>query len=270
MSKRTLLKTAVHVVLVVVLAMTVGGCAKKRLKKAFNYYELGTTAFRSGDYISALGFMEKAEELSPKDPDVLAMKAMAIFARGDFDATGRFTAQAESLFLRAIDLYKNFEPPVDMDFGRLSMSEARVNLSAVYLNMGRPDDAIREASLAVQDPLFRAPHQAHLNIGMAYFQKQMPMKAIDHLELAVQQNRRFAGGHKALAEVYLSMKKYPLAVKNLRLAIDIFPKYAEAYYLLGVAYQKQNQYQAAASVFKKCHEVEPKGAYGDKCKQFTR
>lgn len=270
MSKKSLWRLAIHGVLVVLLVLSGGACAKKRLKKAFNFYELGTNAFRSGDYISALSFLDKAEALSPRDPDILQMKGMAIFARGDFDATGRFTAQAEALFLRAIDLYKGYEPPAEMDFGRLSMSEARVNLSAVYLNMGRPDDAIREASLAVQDPLFRSPHQAHLNIGMAYFQKQMPMKAIDHLELAVQQNRRFAGGHKALAEVYMSMKKYPMAVKNLRLAIDIFPKYAEAYYLLGVAYQKQNQFQAAASVFKKCKEVEPKGAYGDKCGQFTR
>jgi len=196
------------------------------------------------------------------------MLALAYMARGDFDGKNDFLQKAERHLLSAIKNYPNFEPRPGQDYGRLSISEARVNLSAIYLQMGKWDDAIKYARQAVEDPFYRFPDRAHYNLGLAYYKKDQSLKAINHLKLAVDINRNFPGGYKTLGEIYLEMNRYSEAVLYLQKAIEAYNEYTEAYYLLGLTYQKQNERRLAQKYFKKCHSMDSEDPFRKRCKDF--
>lgn len=246
-------------------------CSHSRRKKSFTYYGLGNQAFQDGNLVQAYDYFQQAHDISPRDPDYEHMLGLVHFVRGDFDYKHEYLNRAEKHLLNAIINYDGFEPTEEQDFGRLSISEARINLSAVYLNAGRWDEAIAQAQKAIEDPLYRSPDNANYNIGVAYFRKDLPLKAIPYLQMSVKQNRDFAGGYKTLGEVYLDLKKYPEAIRYFERAIKAYDQYTEAYYLMGLAYQKQNRRTIARKWFKKCKrldKIDKEDPFQEKCADF--
>lgn len=255
---------------IVAMVASFGCVTKSRLMKAYNYYNLGNSAFYDAKYIEAFNYYVQAEKMSPRDPDIQQMLGMTYFARKDFNGRNDYLKTSESYLLKAISRYGHYTPPREQEYGRLTRSDALVNLSAIYLEMGRYDDAIARAQEAINDPTYRSPDRANYNIGVAYQRKAMPQRAVQYLNTAITLNRTFPGGHKTLGEVYLDLRRYPEAVSSFKEAVNLFPKYSEAYYLMGIAYQKQHLRADAQKTFKRCRDVDPEGAFGKKCRAFLR
>lgn len=130
------------------------GCAstdasqkESQTRKAASHYDMGVDYLKSGNSAMALRELQAALAVDEKLPR--AHHAMAEAYR----ITGR-TAEAEKHLTRALTLDPTFQG-------------ARLSLSALYVQVERFEDAIRESRLLVDDPTFPAPWRALNNAGWA-------------------------------------------------------------------------------------------------------
>jgi Tfp pilus assembly protein PilF len=101
----------------------------------------------AGRIAYAIREFQAAEKLNPKDPWTQHGLAEAFRRRGMY-------AEAEQHLKNAIRLEPGFQA-------------ARLNLSALYIQMERYPEAIAQAQMLMADPTFPAPWQALSNIGFA-------------------------------------------------------------------------------------------------------
>jgi type IV pilus biogenesis/stability protein PilW len=81
-------------------------------------------------------------------------------------------------------------------------SDVRNNLGLLYSIQGKYDQAIEQFQLALQDVLYATPSHAEGNMGYAYYKKGDRMKAIKHLKNATLVNPKFCRGYLWLGEIY--------------------------------------------------------------------
>ena len=159
-------------------------------------------------------------------------------------------------------------------------ADIHYRLGIVHYNGGNITDALKELTAAVET--YHDNAEFHNALGLAYFAKGMNDDAIKHLKEAAKINEKFSDAHTNLSAVYLEKKEWDLAIAETRIAIaDIFyatpefayfnmgrafyekadyikaeesykkaiPKYAFAYYNLGLTYMKMNRDKGAADMF---------------------
>ena len=100
------------------------------------YYLLGRALFAAGRYQEVANMAEEALEASGEDYNVYVPIQNALGALGKKDAV-------QNLLLRRIDALERHLRPVPED------ARARVILAGDYATLGRADDAVREANLAI-------------------------------------------------------------------------------------------------------------------------
>ncbi len=145
-------------------------------------------------------------------------------------------AEAEKLYLHVLH-----EDP--------SRADARFNLGMIYGQLGRPADAVREISLAVQ---------AKPDFGQGWFMLCEFADAIDAHEL-----NRFAGEHATrlmpddarawfrYGIVLSRMEREEEAVKAYRRAVEIDPTFVKAWVNLSVAHKALGQFAEAETCIRK-------------------
>lgn len=135
-----------------------GGCAsssgpseeqKERDLRAKAHYDLGVDHLRQGRPALAIRDLLVASSARPGEPKLHHALAEAYRRRGLLE-------DARRELVRALEL----DP---------AHHAARLNLSAVYIQMERYPEAIAEARRVVDDPTFGAPWQGLVNIGWAQY-----------------------------------------------------------------------------------------------------
>lgn len=125
------------------------GPRDEQLRKVSSHYDLGVDYLKGGNTAMAVRELQAALALDEKQPRVHHAIAEA------YRLTGRF-AEAEKHLQRSVALNPDFQG-------------ARLSLSALYVQMERYDDAIRESQRLADDPTFSAPWRALTNAGWAQF-----------------------------------------------------------------------------------------------------
>lgn len=131
------------------------GCAhteepkNDRAAQVSAHYDLGVDYLRSGNPPLAVRELQAALAIDPAQPRVHHALAEA------YRITGRF-GDAEAHLLRALALNPGFQG-------------ARLSLSALYIQMDRYEDSIRQSQPLTDDPTFPAPWRALTNLGWAQF-----------------------------------------------------------------------------------------------------
>ncbi len=139
---------------------------EKNLKRAQARYNLGVDYLGKGETALALRELLYAQELNPST-------AAPYFAAAEaYRRQGR-VAEAEESLLRAVELAPDFQ-------------EARLNLSALYIQLGRYEQAVTETQTLLDDPTFPAIWRALTNKGWAKFKLGEVAEARNTLELALQ------------------------------------------------------------------------------------
>lgn len=64
--------------------------------------------------------------------------------------------------------------------------------------------------------------------------------------------------------------KFKAAKESILKAIQIDPKFADSYYMLGLIETNNNNMKAAKEAFKKCLELAPTGKHAGECKEFIK
>ncbi len=133
--------------------------------------------------------------------------------------------------------------------------EGRNNLGTIYERKGMFDEAIDEFKKALS--LRPRYAKAHLNLGLSYFRTGEKDKAISHYKQALSVKPNYAEAHNNLGVVYSSEGKLDEAINHYKRAQAINPSYAEAYYNLGLAYARQKEWDKAIDQYKKALAINP-------------
>jgi len=136
-----------------------------KFRQTSSHYDLGVGHLKEGNSAMAIREFQAALSYDEKVPRVHHALAEA------YRIGGHFT-DAEAHLQRAIALDPSFQG-------------ARLSLSALYVQMERYQDAIRESQALVSDPTFPSPWRAYTNIGWAQLKLGQVPEARKSLEQAI-------------------------------------------------------------------------------------
>lgn len=137
-------------------------------------------------------------------------------------------------------------------------AEVMYQLGVEYYKEGRLIDALE----GVTEAYDRYPKDPNYNymLGVVYYAKEMPQRAIKHLEIAIENYEgkyTFSEAHTKLSNVYLYTKNWDKAIASSKMALDnIFYRKAEkALTNIGWAYFNKTEYKRALTYFQKALKV---------------
>jgi type IV pilus assembly protein PilF len=216
------------------------GPSKVQLKEESSvHYGLGVVHLNEGNIPEALKELTTAVEKYPDDATYHNALGLAFFARElNHDAIGHFK--------RAIEIKKDF-------------SDAHTNLSAVYIQEGKWDDAISEANEALANIFYSTPAFAYFNRGTGYYEKAEYREAAADFERAVKANTNYALAYYNLGLAYRKLDRYSDAKKALSTFIQFLPNRIDGHYNLGLAYLKLKEPEQAKKAFSEVIRLAPDG-----------
>ncbi len=152
---------------------TPGGPAPEQdpARRARVHYDLGVDHLRSGRPEMAIVELERALALRPGD-------AWTHVALAEAYRQKEHRGKAEQHLREALRIAPGHQP-------------ARLNLSALYIEMNRFEEAIAEAERLVADPTFPAPWRALTNLGWAQFKLGRLAEARTTFQRALDRNPQY-------------------------------------------------------------------------------
>ena len=152
--------------------------------------------------------------------------------------------------------------------------EAQNTIGVVYIHQRRYDDAIAVLKKATADILYREPHVALGNLGWAYLEKGDSALAVRALKRAVFLQPRFCVGHYRLGDAYYRRHEYDLATRALQTAVDVDDeacrRLQDAFRLLGLSRMHLRDREAALADFAKCRDIDPETPEGSECQNYVQ
>ena len=140
--------------------------SEEQERKAVAHYNIGVHHLSQGSTALAIRELQAAVAANPNDPWIHLALAEGYRRKAKI-------AEAETHLLRSLEVSPDFH-------------NARLTLSALYIQTGRFEQAVGEAEKLVDDPTFPAPWQALTNLGYAQFRLGRLGEARTTLALALE------------------------------------------------------------------------------------
>ena len=193
--------------------------------------EIGNNALLEGDPTGALQYFSQAEEIADELPELHHSRALAYYAKRDFE---RATRSAE----RSVALKPNY-------------SDANNTLGKLYLDQGKLEQARPYLHRATSDPLYRNAYRAWTNLGILDYRQAKFANADQDLNRAIQESPQSAciayyyRGHIHLRanDTEAALKDYHQATKRL------CANFKDAYLALGLVYERQGKTDLARKTY---------------------
>src|SRR3989337_2554902 len=140
------------------------------------------------------------------------------------------------------------------DANRKEEADIHYKLGVAHLNDGNIPESLKELTTAVEK--YHGNATFHNALGLAYFAKGIHEDAIKHLKEAIKIDPKFSDAHTNLSAVYLEKKEWDATISESRLALsNIFYTTPEfAYFNMGRAFYAKADYVKAEEAFKKAIE----------------
>jgi len=227
---------------------------EKRVKQgAQAKYNMAIDHLRSGRNGLALRELMTAEEMDPSDKWIQLAMGEA-YRRVD----------------RPEDAIVHLEKALALD---PAWHSARLNLSGVYIQMGRHEEAAQHAQLLVDDPTFDAPWRGLTNLGWAQHRVGRKEEARGNLALAIEYNERYWPALLNLGILEAEEGRQVEAMALFQEVLDLEPEplvQAEAHYRMGQIFIALGQQEKALPHFVASAEVKPKGQWGKKSEEYLK
>jgi Tfp pilus assembly protein PilF len=241
-----------HLWILLLCLATVSGCvggqrqgvrtepAREHYTRALQYLSIG-----AGE--QAIKELNDAVKLEPTNAEFQNLLAFAYHYEGRYQF-------ALTHYAKALELAPGY-------------AEAHVNLAALYLELERWDDAIRQGRAALQITTYQSPEKAYNNIGLAYIGKKDLISARRAFRDALAFHDNFPEAHRNLGIIYYQQGHVEDAIREFREALRLRPNYAEALADLGVAYLERGSKAEAAAQFQKVIQLDPESELAEWAKQ---
>jgi len=254
------LRLRVTGVLLVLLALP--GCATTAAnrqaaehleKKANSHFELGVDHMENGRYANALRELLVAESLQPESPRIHAGLVEAYMRKGKL-------AEAEVHLVKALE----FDP---------KFHDARLNLSGLYLTIGRDQDAATQAQILVDDATFPGVWRAYTNRGIAEMRLGNTAVAREQFDLANDYNKNYWPALLSLGILEKKEGRLVEAISYFRLTIEQKPApgaRAEANYRMAEIYVSLGKREKAVNHLMAAVAQTPEGKWGRKSEEYLK
>jgi type IV pilus assembly protein PilF len=210
---------------------------------AYGHYMEATTV----NVDAALQEVLAAIRTKPKFPDAHLLAGIIYLGRS-------LNLEAIRHFKRAVALKPDF-------------FMARNNLGAAYLAAERWDEAAEVFSQLVGNILYPAPGHGYNNLGWAYYKMGRPDEARRHLSMAIQLAPELCPPYNNLGLLLLEQSRLDRSAKNLRRAIKRCPNYAEPNFHLGRVAMRRGDIDDARDRFRRCLELAGDTPLAERCEE---
>ncbi len=230
-----------------ILAACVSASSKDS-EKAELYLRMGSSQFESGNYPAAMSDLLKAEELDPNNPAVQNNLGLVFFMRQRYDL-------AEEHIRRALRINNKY-------------SEARNNLARVLIEEGKPQEAVRELRVVLDDLTYPAVDKAYVNLGLAQFNLKNYTEAKNSFLQAINVSRDNCIANDYYGRSFFELKDYNSAAPALDTAIGFCQRalFDEPHYYSALAYYRLGNKEKAMARFAEIVKLYPDGKYREKSK----
>jgi Tfp pilus assembly protein PilF len=256
----TIIRTARALGAVCLVLPLLAGCATtspetkaENERKARGHYEMAMNHLREGRTGIAITELQAASRLDPNDPwtELALGEAFRLKARNE---------DAERHLKRALDIRSDFHA-------------ARLNLAALYIQMGRYDETIELAQELLADPTFPGPWKALTNQGYAYYKLGRRAEARASLENAIQYHDRYWPALLDLAILDAEEGRQIEALEGLERVLAEQPgglASAEVHYRMAVAYISLGNRDKAVHHLSVAVETRPSGEWGKRSADYLK
>jgi tetratricopeptide (TPR) repeat protein len=176
---------------------------------------MGMAQFMLGKSDEALGALQHAVQLAPRDPDAYYYLGRIYFSKDN-------AVEALAAFQKALEL-----DPMSV--------RAMNNLGQTYEALARFQDAEKAylAAIAAEQQETKKSEWPSYNLGLLYLNKGRVDEAIPSFRQALERNPRFASAKMKLAAALAKKGLSPEALDLLNQVVELEPENAEAHYRLG-------------------------------------
>jgi len=233
-------------ILTISLSVLLIGCAENKtllIKKSQALEDLGNSLIQQGDLRGGLEKLLEANKLEPENANIHNELGLAY---RDLEAYQKSLIH----FKKALALKSKF-------------SEAQNNLGTLYLLLKEWNLALDCFQKAVSDILYRTPHYAYNNMGLAYYNKGDYQKAIESYQKALRSFPSYSLCYENLARSYEATNQWESAIEAYKQSINYEPNYPTSHFNLARLYLKFNRNDEAGKELKLTIEIDPKGFYGN-------
>jgi tetratricopeptide (TPR) repeat protein len=206
--------------------------------RAVEHNEYGTRYLEQGDLVKAQERFELALEFNPDYPEPYNNLCLVWIRRSNF-------AKAKELCIKALRLNNDF-------------AEAHNNLGYIYLqekSWGKAHDSFRSALKVNPDYV-----EARYNLCLALLHLKKGGDARTCYDKIIETNGNLADPHHGLCLLDIEEGDHAEAVKECTRAVELDPKFVEAFYHLGLAYQGAGKHCEAQEAYKACVALEENNA----------
>jgi Tfp pilus assembly protein PilF len=222
-------------------------------RRARSHYGLGIDHMRQGRVALALRELQAAKRLNPND------KWISLSLSEAYRLKGR-SEEALELMLEAVELDPKFHA-------------AHLNLSAHYVHLERYEDAVREATILIDDPTFPAPWKALANRGWAQYKLGRLSEARESLTMALEYNESYVPAMLSLAVIDAEQGYHLEALNHLESVIETKPSpiaAAEANFRIAEVYVSLGNREKAVHHLIAATEQKPSGKWGKRSEDYLR
>jgi len=227
--------------------------AELRAKQANSHFELGVDHLENGRYANGLRELLVAETLQPKNPRIHAALAEAYMRKGK-------VVEAETHLVRALEIDPKYH-------------DARLNLSGLFLMIGRYQEASVQAQILVDDATFPGVWRAYTNRGIAEMHLGNSAAAREQLDLAIEYSKNYWPALLSLGILEQKEGRLADAIAYFRKTLEqkSAPRArAEANYRMAEIYVSLGKRDEAVDHLMAAVAQTPEGEWGRKSEEYLK
>jgi len=217
-------------------------------KTAGIQYQFAYEFYQKGDLVRALDSALKGIEAGPNSADLRNLLGLIYFRQKEY-------GHADAAFRKANQLDPKL-PEVYNNWGAMLYEEGKFIEARDVLLKGR------------EFPLYLNPERVHNNLGLVYEALKDNKKAKESYQAAITAKPDYFLPYQNLGRLFLQEGDLTQARSNLMEATRLCVQCSEARYHLGTVFLRENRKKEAIQQFRVGAEKDPKGYYGELCRQF--
>ena len=251
------LTTSLRLSCVTLLALSLVACGGKRKVRASAHLQMGKASLSEGNSEGALADLLAAYELDKSDPEITHYLGMAYWYKGRVLQDANLLVKGEEYVIKSLSMDAN--------------PNWRNNLGALYIDMGRYEEARRECESALKDPNYRTPERALNNIGKAYLEEGKYEEALDPLNRALRVQPRSCQALWNKAAAHKGLKQWDPALRAVSKVNETCPSWVAPYLLKAeVLWYGKRDAKAALEAVERVQALAPDSPDAEKAIDLAR